>query len=263
VVILLLACSGPNEETILEELRVLSMLPQAPEVSPGETTTVDVRIVDPADAGYRALVWTCTLLGEDCLEDDEGRAPALATVEDGRSAVSVLASPALAAVVDETPLPLVSIWALACAGDACPLLDDVEEGVEIDRDIWSDPTDWMASLPKEGTSLAFTSLYVSTRAADARHVNPQISISPEAPTAATSEEVDIEVQITGDLGTEARAWGYATEGGFMRPSDRPDSRQLARLVWVAPETAGSSDGFIVVVDGQGGGALWEGTLTAD
>ncbi len=263
MVILLLACGGASDETLLDELRVLSMLPQAPEIAPAESTTVDVRIVDPTGDGYRALVWTCTRLGEDCLEDDEGRTPALATVDEGRAAIPVTASPSLAAVAGEAPLALVSIWALACAGDACPLLDDVEAGAEIDRDVWSDPTDWMASLPKEGTSLAFTSLYVSTRAADQRHVNPVITVSPEAPAVAAGKTVDIEVQIAGELGSEARVWGYATEGGFMRPSDRPNSKLLAELAWVAPESAGSADGFILVVDGEGGGALWEGTLTAE
>ncbi len=261
--LLLLACGGANDETLLDELRVLSMLPQAPEVAPGETTTVDVRIVDPTGAGYRALVWTCTRLGEDCLEDEEGRVPALATVEDGRAAVPVTASMVLAAVASESPLPLVSIWALACTADACPLLDEVERGEEIEPDVWADPTDWMSGLPIEGTSLALASLRVSTRSADTRHVNPTLTVTPAAPSAAPGESVDLEVIIAGELGSEARVWGYATEGGFERPSDRPNARLEADLTWVAPETAGIADGFVLLVDDEGGGALWEGALTAE
>jgi hypothetical protein len=263
VVLLLTACGGANDETLLDELRVLSMLPQAPEIAPGETTTMDVRIVDPDAGGYRALVWTCTQLGEDCLEDEEGRTPALATVEDGRAAVPVTASMALAAVASDSPLPLVSVWALACADDACPLLDEVERGDTIDADVWADPTDWMSELPIEGTSLALSSVQVSTRAADTRHVNPTITVSPEAPSVTPGGSVEVEVAITGELGSEARVWGYTTAGGFERPSDRPNARLEARLDWIAPATAGSASGFLLLVDDEGGGVLWEGTLTAE
>lgn len=263
VILLLTACGGANDETLLDELRVLSMLPQAPEVAPGETTTVDVRIVDPEAAGYRALVWTCTRLGEDCLEDEEGRTPALATVADGRAAVPVTVSMALAAVASESPLPLVTIWALACADDACPLLDEVERGDAIDADVWANPTDWMSDLPIAGTSLALATLRVSTRSADTRHVNPTLTVSPETPSAAAGRSVEIEAAIAGELGSEARVWGYATAGGFERPSDRPNARLEANLTWVAPDTAEIADGFLLLVDDEGGGALWEGALTAE
>lgn len=263
VVLLLTACGGANDETLLDELRVLSVLPQEPEIAPGETTTVSVRVVDPEATGFRALVWTCTRLGEDCLEDEEGRTTSLATVEEGRAAVPVTASMALAAVASESPLPLVTIWALACADDACPLLDEVERGDPIDADMWANPTDWMSELPITGTSLALATLRVSTRSAETRHVNPTIAVSPEAPSAAAGKSVEVEVAITGELGSEARVWGYATAGGFERPSDRPNARLEANLSWIAPDTAGSADGFLLLVDDEGGGALWEGGLRAE
>lgn len=262
---LLLGCSGANEETLVDELRVLAMVPAAPEIAPMETTDVDTFVVDPAGDGASVLVWTCTRLGETCLEDDEGRTVSVVEPDEtGHVHTDVTASAALAAVASESPLPLVSVWALACVdADTCPIFADVADGTTVDADTWADPTDLMRELPISGTSLAFTSLSVSTRTPDTRHVNPTVEVTTNKDTVAPGKKLKVSAQLAGELGDEAHVWGYAEAGGFTETDDRPNQNQKARLDWIAPDEAGDVTAWLVVVDGLGGSALWEGTFTAE
>ncbi len=70
--LLLAACGGRNDETTLTELRVVAMIAAPPEVGPGQSTTLTSVIVDPAAKGVETLTWTCTNLGEGCLEPTLG-----------------------------------------------------------------------------------------------------------------------------------------------------------------------------------------------
>ncbi len=72
VLLLLAACGGLNDETTLTELRVVAMIAEPPEVGPGQSTTVTSHVVDPADAGFEVLTWTCTDLGDGCIEPTLG-----------------------------------------------------------------------------------------------------------------------------------------------------------------------------------------------
>lgn len=261
--ILALGCGGPSDETLLDELRVLAMVPEAPEIAPMESTVLHTRVVDPAGQGGSALVWSCTLLGETCLEDEEGRAAELAPLTDGRVQTTVSASAALAAAATEEPLPLLLVWALACEDGLCPLIEDVRAGAEVDPALWADPTDWIDELPMQGVSLALSTLYVSTRAADARHAAPALEASAETWTVAAGETLSLEALATGALGEEAKVWAYAEAGGFTMPSERPDEAGLVALDWVAPEEPGEVPLYLVLVDGLGGSALWEGAALVE
>jgi len=264
---LFFACSGPNDETLVDELRVLSMIPAAPEIAPMETTDVDVLVLDPGADGYRALVWTCTRLGDTCLEDDEGRTVSVVEPEAGAKATHfpspVTASAALAAVASPAPVPFISVWALACVDGACPLLDQVEAGESIDPTVWSDPTDWLADLPIEGTTLAFTTLSISTNLPEDRHQNPILTVEANEESVAPGETNRLIAQLAGEIGSEAKVWGYAADGGFEMTDDRPNLNLRAKLDWVAPADAGETDVWLIAEDGLGGAALWEGSLTAE
>ena len=72
LMLLLAACGGRNDETTLTELRVVAMIAEPPEVGPGQSTTLTSVIVDPLAAGVETLTWTCTDLGEGCLEPTLG-----------------------------------------------------------------------------------------------------------------------------------------------------------------------------------------------
>lgn len=259
--LLLTGCGGLNDETQLLELRVLSMLPAAPEIAPGETTDLDVLVVDPTAAGSRVLVWTCTSTGEGCLEDQT--ANTVQTPDAGHVHVNVTAPAPLAYVASETPLPIVFVWALACVDGACPVLDDVDAGRAVDADFWESPLDTMADLPLQGTSLAFTAVSVSTRSADTRHVNPTLTVDPGAASAAPGAELPMAATVVGELGESPALWGYSEAGGFTATDTALADDGTAELTWVAPDEAGATTGYIVLVDDLGGGALWEGTLTAE
>lgn len=259
----LVACGGPNEETLLDELRVLAMVPAAPELGPAEQTTVFTRVVDPTQAGFRSLVWSCTSLGEGCLEDQEGRSLALGKSAAGLIQTEITVSPALAAVATEEPLPLVAVWALACEDGLCPLIEAVEAGESVDPDLLASPLDWLDTLPMEGVSLAFTTLSVSSRPADERHPAPTLSATLASEVVAPGETLSLDALAQGTLGAEAKIWGYAEDGGFAGTDERPDETGAAILDWVAPEEPGEVALYLVLVDGLGGSALWEGTVRVE
>lgn len=260
---LLPGCSGANEDTLLDELRVLAMIADAPEIAPMETTRLRVRVVDPAGQGGRVLVWTCTRLGETCLEDEEGRTVTTQVPDEaGWVEVSVTASPALAAVAGPEPLPLLQAFALACEADACPLLDAVDAGEAVDAEVWANPFDWMDELPLQGTSLAFTTLRVSARAPDDRHANPTVTAEPEADEVEVAGTLAVDVRVEGELGEEAKVWGYAEAGGFAMTDRRPGDDRQTRMDWVAPAEPGRVPLYLLLVDGLGGSALWEGSVSA-
>ena len=111
---LLAGCSsGPAPETLVDELRVLVLVPESPEIAPNETTGLDIVVADPLERGFDRLTWTCTRLGPECAEallDPDSpwlRLEAEAGGAAGLSTGSVTASPALFEVASEDPLPLV------------------------------------------------------------------------------------------------------------------------------------------------------------
>lgn len=263
VLFMLVGCGGPNDETLVDELRVLAMVPGAPEIAPGETTTLQTRVVDPEGLGGSALVWTCTYTGETCLEDEVGRSPEVLPLGDGRLSTEVVASSALAALATEEPVPLVAVWALACQDGLCPILDAVEAGEAVPADQWADPFDWMDELPMQGVSLATISLDISTRPEGERHPAPSLSATPEIEATAPGDTLPVDALAAGELGEEARIWAYATDGGFVSTDERPDASGAATLDWVAPESVTEAEAWLVLVDGLGGTALWEGALRVE
>lgn len=259
--LLLAACGGPNEETLLDELRVLAMVPEAPELGAAESTVLHTRVVDPLGEGYQALVWPCTSLGDGCLEDQQGRTLSLAEPVDGQLETPVSVPVELAAVASEEPTPLVAVWALACAEGLCPLIEAVGAGEAVDPALLASPLDWLGDLPMQGVSLAFTTLMVSARPAEERHPAPALDASLDLDSLGPSETLTLQASATGALGEEARIWMYAEAGGFVGTDARPDADGAATLSWVAPEEAGEVALYLVLVDGLGGSALWEGTVT--
>lgn len=258
ILLAMTACGGPNQETLLDELRVLAMVPDAPELAPGEATALRVRVVDPAETGAEVLVWTCTSLGEGCLEEAEGRAVEVLAPTDGWVEAQVAAPAALGFIASEEPVPLIAAWALACEAGRCPLIDDVKAGREIDPDRWEDPLAWMGSLDMVGVSLALNTLSVSTRGPDARHAAPTLEVQAALDPVAPEGTLTITAIASGALGPEAQVWAYTEGGGFVSTSERPDEAGEVRFDWIAPDAPGEVPLYLVLVDDLGGSALWEG-----
>lgn len=264
---LLVGCGGPNEETLLDELRVLAVVLEPPELAPGESTTVSAVVVDPLAEGVEALIWTCADLGEGCLE---AAAPAqgstVATPVDGVISAEIAVPSALAgAVADgETVLP-VPLWTLVCAPGLCDVIALAASAPAVGSEdaqplsaFLADPSAAMAELPLSGTSLALTLLRVSQRADPI--TNPVLTSTLTALTAAPEESVDIPLTVASADTTTA--YGYATGGGFDG-TDAPVVDGTVTLTWIAPEEEGTYDLYIVVTGEDGGSAVWQMVATVE
>lgn len=267
----LVACGGPVEETLVDELRVVAAIPDHPEVAPGEPFGVDVLTVDPADEGYRSLAWVCTPTGppgEPCLEETLGStlgwvSPVDATGRaEGLQVAPILAGALAGQEIEELEVP---IWILTCADDLCPIIEDAPGTYRVDV-AWdrvvpglADPAALVRDLPIEGVALTRRSVLVSLRPADARNQHPRIVEPPSDPLSAPSDasaELMLNVQDTQDV----TAYGYTTLGGFAAAAVEAEDGRLD-LEWfpgVDAEPGATADLVVVVSDGRGGEALWRG-----
>lgn len=253
MLLVLLACTaGPNEETLIDELRVLAILAEPPEVGAGETAEVSTTIVDPLDEGYESLVWACLV------SDTESSCPYTAVDSPTLSATL----PTELSLPEETALPLAQVWALACVPGTCPLID----GVRTNPDDWAEelanPYDWMEDLPIVGTSLAYRTVLVSSRTE--RQPNP--TLSTDSATSLSVEvggSIELSFTVTGNLGEETKVYGYTTAGGFNTTEQRPDEAGGVVLTWFAPDEAGDAALYVIVNDSLGGTALWEASVTVE
>ena len=281
---LLLACgTGPSEETLVDELRVLATITDPPEAQAGETVSTSTLVVDPAEAGYDVLSWPCTFTGEGCAEAElselSGEVWSGLALEEGLSGTSTLGgsttlSPGLADFLTEDPVPLVQLWTLACEPGLCPALelaaDAPEAGSEAAAELQaalSDPPASLEALPMEGVSLGVRWVLASTRDPGARLENPTVSCEvlsqdTEEPVVAPGEALDFTCFLEGRFTGFAGAWGYTTAGGWEGATYLLDPGvTLIDYAWFAPEEVPADPVvplWVVVVDGEGGVGLWEG-----
>ncbi len=252
---------GPAPETLIDELRVVSITADPPQAEPGDVVGIDVVVADPTNTGFDTLIWTCTPLGDGCLEGEMGDGWGT-VLRDGETSLQTEAVvPAgLDAVLAEVggTLPILT-WTLACEPGLCPAIDAVAEG-ETSR--WlDDPTTWLGELPLEGVSLATRKLSVVE---DASHANPTLAALDTLEGATTSEEVLLQFQLEGTEGVETEVFGYSTAGGFSTPEGGlVDVDGRVDLTWFAPEEAGEASLYVVALDELGGTAVWEATVTIE
>lgn len=264
VLLALTGCGGPNEETLVDELRVLSMIADPPEATPGATVTLDTLVVDPAGEGADVLIWSCTDLGDGCVEPAFGL-PFWTTAQleaTGTVSLSVTVPAALAPAVTEEAVPLVGLYALACTPGTCAVVDDALGG-NVDVDVLADPFGLMEELPITGTSLATRRLDVSASAEP--HLNPVVTLLEEP---VPGETVTLAFELAGETGDNPQAWGYATGGGFDAPSYAIEDGAVT-LTWAVPaedaesgllDEGGGADVWVVFNDDLGGAALWAGRV---
>jgi hypothetical protein len=275
---LLTACGGPSAETQVEELRVLVLRGDPPEIGPGEPYAVEGVVADPLDEGFETLFWTCTRLGPDCIEPSastDAAWPGLRadSAPTGEIAETGLASPALSAVAGEDPLPLIQLYVLACTPGTCPVIDraaaDPDPGsAEADLLVadLADPFTMLEGLPMQGVSLASFSLSLSSRPEAERHQNPGLSCarSGEGPVA-PGAEVTFTCSAEGSFDADGGLWGYATLGAWDGSSvqvDAPDPE--ITYTWIAPaRKTGDATLWLVLVDGLGGLSWQELTVVVE
>ncbi|TNE87302.1 MAG: hypothetical protein EP330_18975 [Deltaproteobacteria bacterium] len=264
---LLAACSaGPNEETLVDELRVIAAVAEPPEVLPGESTAVSVVVADPLLTGAKVAVWMCTPAEEGCAEAGSELSDRLAVgqVENGTFVADLTINPLWAAFANPEPIPA-PVWVLACEPGLCTQLDAFEDALangasEQTETLLATPTEWVADLPIVGVSLGAKSLMVSTRAPGERNTNPTMLVDAPA-TSAPGEELAIEVQVDDDDDIP-EVMGLSTAGGFGG-TGFPILDGLAVMRWYAPEEPGEVALYAVATDGVGGTAVWTGTAMVE
>ena len=256
-----LACAAPSQDTLVDELRVLGLFTDVPEVMPGQTVDYDTLVFDPYDS-HDLLQWTCTsLFPGECAEAELDIWDGLTLNEPlGQFQVSM----GLSAVANEEPLPLVSRWALACEPGVCPFLEDLNDNLSepLSEDLTAmlqDPTLLLEGLPFEGVSLAYRQLNVSMR--QSPDINPSISCE-EVSEAEPLETVEFLCGLSGNFDKGAAVWGYTTAGAWIGDSvslSAGDSEISYSLQ--APEDTGEVSLWLVIVDGGVGTEVWSSTLT--
>jgi len=262
MLLVLLACTaGPDEETLVPELRVMALTADPPEAAPGTEVALAAWVADPDAVDPDVVLWTCLDLGDGCLEL---AAPSFGVssgkLTDGVLSTTRVAPAELSPIVadGETVLP-VPTFVLACAPGLCPLVDLVgaEPGTpeaEEAAALLADPFGMLESLPMEGVSLGFGTLDVSARATPA--VNPSLAPAFDAAVAPAGEQVDLAFTSDG-----AEVWAYTTAGGFDMPVVEPEEG-TATHVWYAPEEPGAATLWAVALGAEGGATVWRGEASA-
>lgn len=258
----LAACSGPEKDTRVEDLHVIGVIAEPPEVMPGEATAVDAVVADPDGAGAVAAAWLCTPAGASCGEAGtplDGRL-VVGSVIDGHFTAELMVDAALEAT--EVP-QAAQIWVLACAPRLCPVIDQLEAAAEAGsatgiETILATPTTWIDDLPIVGVSLGAKQIGVSTRPVGERNENPVLSmvggLSVEPGKALT-----IAVTVDDDDGVST-VQGLATGGGFGA-EEYELTGGGAQMIWYAPRDSGPVQLYALATDEVGGLGMWSGVAT--
>lgn len=231
---------GPNEETVIDELRVVSAVAEPPEVAPGGAYDLTVTVADPVGDGFELVVFTCP----------PAELPPGVTLPDGaldgpcavdRPEVDA-AGHAVVPSIGALPVPQ---WMVACAPGACDL-DAVGEA-EL-----RDPVTWLQSLPLEGVTAAYRQVRLVEPPEEPALQNPVIDAAPDAlPAGGPDEPVSLSFVVPGAL----TAYGRSTVGGFARPRFDVADDGAVTLEWYAPKRRDPQEGWIYVVfEGEDGAA---------
>lgn len=270
-----IACGGPNEETLVDELRVLSIVTEPPEVAPGDSVTLQHLTHIPDGTGAERLVWTCTFDGTGCAEsqfatqiDDwvhlvEPNGTELQTHD------LMVPSALGAALSDELPQIQLPLWTLACAPGLCPIIDAVRQSPTPGTDEWirvsdalANPFEWMNEYPKKGVSLATKAVTVSLAPQETRNTNPTITRDTIDPiTVLLEESTPLTFTVSDD--DPMTTFAYTTIGGFESTSESVSSGPVTQTLFAPTVDPEERNGriYIVVNDSRGGSAIWTESFT--
>lgn len=273
--------SGPAPETTLGDVRVVALDATTPEVAPGDEVALDALVADPKGGGTRLAMWTCTSIappGGDpaCLESavgwgvGTGASTLIAGEPEAERFTASLVTPAALAGVltDEFPALPVTVWALACRDDLCPVLDAIDAAIDdgavddaLAADL-ADPAAWLAGLPFDGVSLARRSIVVSNRPAEERNTNPVLTVEPPA---AFSPDVAVDVVVEAEdaEGDAITVAPYTTAGGFGTILQLLVEAQPSTLPLYGPADGDSVRIYVTATDGVGGSASWSGDVPVE
>ena len=273
MILIIFSCSMSAPSTFVDELRVMAVQTEPAEVSPmDQDAKIRFLISDPLEEGADVVYWTCTNLGDGCLEAELYGADLLQwpqyfsreSVFTERSFSIPMGMNGILSSLPDESIPFMGsvLWVLACVPGECSFVNDIKEGV-IDTALLSNPTDIISELPFGIAALSFVSLPVSNRPAGERIRNPElIPLFDGLPTQKVEETMDLPFSY--DLQSapteDSLVYGYATIGGFPE-ADRSSSQlqeQSGRFVlpWIASQEVGEGELYIILENGERGTGIW-------
>lgn len=230
--VLLAACSaGPNDLTLIDDVRLIAAIADPPSSAAGETYTLTSVIVEPFARPVDVLVWWCLPEG---LGPCEVKTPEL--VDD--QAITTL-----------TAGLGVPVWIVACVDGVCR--DPSEAQLR-------DPYAWLQELPLEGVTAAFRLARITELPPEERAPNPVFTEVPELPTEAVAPGTEVELAWTAP--GAAIASGVTTWGAFGAVNRLVSEAGNVAVSWFAPDEPGESRLYLVVDDDHGGTAVWRGSV---
>ncbi len=258
-ILLLAACQGPDEDTLLEELRVLSLRADPPQAGPG-VFRVDATVVDPLDQGAEFAMWTCLNGAGGCLEENLGDLALWSTWApvDGEEYSHTFPS----VIPPGIELPFgPAVYGLACEPGLCPLLDLLADPPEPGTQAYDEAAAWMADpfgmleeLPLEGVALTFRFLPVDDGSGA---TNPVVTRDGEGPVQSVPEQESV-LRFRVDGASPTVAYPYADAGGWTMPAVEVIDGEV-ELRWIAPSYAQDPVRLYVAFESEdGGSAIWKG-----
>lgn len=263
---LLAGCSVDTEHaSLVDELTVLSIIGQPPEVEPGGTLGLDIWVVDPSRRGADLLVWLCvsedsTSCSNGVLGDFDGAVGWVGHGVDGLQQLrfEVPEEVALYLPSSDVVVPF-QVWALACQPGACDIHALVESRPRWTSAAWGemmrglgDPWSLLDGLSMEEANLAVRHLGVSQRPPEDRNLPPLLLPLDAGPfTVRAGGELVLAFQTTDTL----FVWPYTTAGRFEY-ARYSASQGATSMSWLAPPTPGPARLFVAADDGLGGTAMW-------
>ena len=265
ILLTIFGCGETSPDTLVDELRAIASVASPPEVRPMEPFEYTTYVFNPSEEPVDVWTWSCTNLGDGCLEAAGGSESIARTTVEGLTPTltrTLSVTPALAGILPETgPLTATQIWTLLCEEGACPGLEGVEsKGVDDEWpqetiDLLSDPLAWMTDLPTQGTGLAYQ--LITTSLEENPHQNPSIQSSPNNPDALEKGEAfTLEFRVSGTFTDDARLYNYISAGGFEMTDTFVNVDDCTFLNGVAPEDEDTVTIWVLLLDGFGGANVW-------
>ena len=273
----LLGCSMSSPSTLVDELRVMAIQTEPAEISPfDQNTKLRLLIAEPQSRNIDVMYWTCTNLGDGCLEaeiyaQDLTQWPQIFTRTELLTERDISLPPALGGVIDSLPLDAIPfygtvLWVFACVQNECLFIEEGKEG-RIDLEAMSNPFDVIGSLPFGVSSLAFSSIPISNRVFEERIQNPQLTVlSPQERIQETDQtlELTFSYSLRAEPNEDSLIYGYTTIGGFEEATRSNAQLQQEEgevvLSWFAPDIEGVGEAYVILENGQGGTAIWYGDV---
>jgi hypothetical protein len=267
VLSLLSGCGyGSRGVTQVDDVFIVAVVVDPPEVGLGDTVRVSVDVADPAGLGVQVLLWTCVYIDGRCAEDTllypHER---MAILDPALDEFAEFTAPDTMEGLGQGESAEVPLWALACVPGQCGPLDEMAEVLAAEGAILlsptqranlADPTDWATELGFGEANLAYRTVEASTQPVDSRNRSPvaEARFTEALDTvfvASVNEQVDLGFLVSDANGDSVYAYGYTTIGEFAERRVKVENGTVHPW-FVAPANPGTGDLWVVFDDRDGG-----------